>query len=262
MSSGILMLDLRLRRRAAIGTAIGAAAYLLLVIAVYPNFKSDTAFDDVIRANPTAAAAFGINGSITSPEGWLSANMYANFGPLLALLLTIGYGAAAVAGQDADGTLGLLATLPLTRTRILLQKVAALLALASVVPAVAYAVCLLGPHFDLHPDLRRLVEVSIATTLLAFDIGVLALLAGAVTGSRGAAIGVATGTAAAAYLVGSLAAAVPTLRAARWGSPFTWAVADSQLTTGVTTREFVALIALGAALVALCVPAWRHRDIH
>ena len=165
MSVDLLFLDLRLRRRAVLGTAVGAAAYLLVVIAVYPNFAHDTSFDAVIRANPTAAAAFGISGSITSPEGWLSANLYANFGPLLALLLTIGYGAAAIAGQDADGTLGLFVSLPRSRSWILRQKAEALLALAAVVPVTSYAVCLVGPHFDLHPAWGPLLGASLATGL-------------------------------------------------------------------------------------------------
>ena len=131
----LIRLDLRLRRRMLIGTAVGAAAYLLLVVAVYPTFKHDTAFDDLIASNPAAAAAFGITGSITSPEGWLSANMYANFGPLLALLLTIGYGSAAIAGQDGDGLLGLLATLPVRRAWIVAAKALSLLLAALVVPA-------------------------------------------------------------------------------------------------------------------------------
>jgi len=262
MNLGILLLDLRLRRRTVIGTAIGTAVYLLLVVAVFPTFTHDTAFDDVIRSNPTAAAAFGINGSITSPEGWLGANMYSNFGPLLALLLTIGYGAATVAGQDADGTLGLLATLPVTRTRILIQKVMTLLTLAAVVPLVAYAVCLLGPRFELQPSWGPLVEASAALTLLAFDLGALALLVGAVTGSRGTALGVASATAAAAYLVSALAPAVPALRGVRWISPFTWAVGDNQLVHGLSVPELGALIAVGLVMVALCLPAMRRLDIH
>ena len=67
MNLGILLLDLRLRRRTVIGTAIGTAVYLLLVVAVFPTFTHDTAFDDVIRSNPTAAAAFGINGFVIGP---------------------------------------------------------------------------------------------------------------------------------------------------------------------------------------------------
>ena len=187
----LIRLDLRLRRRMLIGTAVGAAAYLFLVVAVYPTFKHDTAFDDMIAANPAAAAAFGITGSITSPEGWLSANMYANFGPLLALMLTIGYGSAAIAGQDGDGLLGLLATLPVPRARIVAAKALTLLVAALVVPVVSYAVCLTGPQFELNPRWGPLLGVSVALTLLAFDLGAIALLVGAISGSRGAAMGAA-----------------------------------------------------------------------
>ncbi|MFV0463750.1 MAG: hypothetical protein ACK5MP_11250, partial [Nostocoides sp.] len=134
ISADVLRLDLRLRRRMLIGTAIGAAAYLVLVIAMYPSFRNDTSISAMIESNPAAAAAMGVSGSITSPDGWLSANMYANVGPLLALLLTIGYGAAAIAGQDHDGLLGLMATQPLSRLRIAAEKVLALLLVSMIVP--------------------------------------------------------------------------------------------------------------------------------
>ena len=140
MPAELLRLDLRLRRRSLVGTAVGAAAYLFVVIAAYPSFRHDTSFDQVIATNPSAAAAFGINGSITSPAGWLSSNLYANLGPLLALLLTIGYGASAIAGQNSEGLLGIVATQPLSRVRIVRAKLACLLATAAVVPVVAYAV--------------------------------------------------------------------------------------------------------------------------
>ena len=158
MSTELIRLDLRLRRRMLIGTAVGAAAYLALIVAIYPSFRHDTSLDAMITANPAAAAAFGITGSITSPAGWLGANMYANFAPLLALLLTVGYGAAAIAGQDTDGLLGLEATLPVTRTNVVLQKALALLLIALVVPAVSLAACLTGPHFELDPDWAALLR--------------------------------------------------------------------------------------------------------
>lgn len=125
----------------------------------------------------SAAAAFGISGSITTPAGWLSANLYANFGPLLALLLSIGYGAWAIAGQNANGMLAIIATQPLSRVRIVVAKLGALLAVATVVPAVTFAVCLAGPQFELSPDWGRLAAVSGAMALLAFDFGALALAA-------------------------------------------------------------------------------------
>lgn len=262
MRTELIRLDLRLRRRMLIGTAVGAAAYLFLVVAVYPTFKNDSSFNAMIAANPAAAAAFGITGSITSPEGWLSANMYANFGPLLALLLTIGYGSSAIAGQDSDGLLGLLATMPATRLRILTQKVLALLLAAFVVPVVSYAVCLAGPHFELHPGWGALLGVSVALTLLAFDLGAVALLVGAVTGSRGAALGSAGAIAAGAYLVSSLSPVVDAIHRVRWLSPFVWAVGDGQLTHGVSVGELGALSGLGLVLVAVSILAFHRLDIH
>ena len=262
MSTELVRLDLRLRRRMLIGTAIGAAAYLALIVAIYPSFRHDTSLNAMISANPTAAAAFGITGSITSPAGWLSANMYANFAPLLALLLTVGYGAAAIAGQDSDGLLALEATLPVTRTNLVIQKALTLLLVALVVPAVSLAVCLTGPYFELNPDWGALLEVSLALALLAFDAGAAALLVGAFTGSRGAALSTATAVAAAAYLVSSLAAISQPINGLRWLSPFFWAVGNNQLERGVGLASLAALGGLGVLLIGATVLAFRYLDIH
>ena len=261
MPAELLRLDLRLRRRSLVGTAVGAAAYLFVVIAAYPSFRHDTSFDQVIATNPSAAAAFGINGSITSPAGWLSSNLYANLGPLLALLLTIGYGASAIAGQNSEGLLGIVATQPLSRVRIVRAKLACLLATAAVVPVVAYAVCFTGPHFQLSPDWGRLAAVSVATTLLALDFGILALVVGALRGSRGLALGVPAAVAAATYLVSSLAAVSSTFRSIRWISPFFWAVGNGQLTTGVPWPSLTALVGVGLILAAVAVWAFLRLDV-
>ncbi len=257
----VLRLDLRLRRRMLVGTALGAAIYLFVVIAAYPSFRTDSTFDELIAANPAAAAAFGITGSITSPAGWLSANMYANVAPLLALLLSIGYGASAIAGQDGDGLLGLIATQPISRGRLLLAKLSALFGVAALVPVITYAVCLAGPRFQLTPDWGRLGQVTAALTLLAFNIGALALLAGALFGSRGAALGVASAVAGAAYLVSALAPVNAQLRDLRWISPFTWAVGDGQLAGGVSWPQAVALVGLGAVLSAAAAVGFARRDL-
>lgn len=262
MSADVLRFDLRLRRRVLISTTLGAAAYLLLVIAVYPAFRDDRSLNALVSSNPTAAAAFGVTGSITSPAGWLDANMYANIGPLLALLLTIGYGSHAIAGQDADGTLSLIATLPLTRGRILAQKTATLLVIALAVPVASFAACLAGPRFELQPSWGALVGVTVSSALLAFGLGALALLVGAFTGSRGAAMGAATTVAAAAYLIGSLAPAVSVIHSIRWVSPFWWAVSNGQLDRGLGWTELGALVMFGALMCGLAVPAFRRLDVH
>ena len=122
MSAEVTRLDLRLRRRSSLSYAAGVGAYAVLIVVLYPSFRNDASLNDLTTSNPKLAALFGAAGSLTSPDGWMNANLYANFVPLFALLMTIGYGAAAIAGQDEDGTLGGVASLPLTRGRLLVRE--------------------------------------------------------------------------------------------------------------------------------------------
>jgi len=261
MNISLARLDLRLRRRALVGTAVGAMAYLLLVIAAYPSFRGDTSLSTMLESNPSAAAALGISGSITSTSGWLSANMYANLAPLLALMLTIGYGAAAIAGANADGQLGLVATLPIKRASIVCHKVAELVVVSLVVPVASFVVCLFAPRFQLTPDWGSLIGVTATLGLLALDFGVIAMFLGAITHSRSAALGITSGLAAASYLISSLAPVVAVAERARWLSPFFWAVGHDQLARGVTPLQLVALVSLAAIVAAATVPVFRRMDV-
>ena len=105
MRTDVTRLDLVGRRRALLGYSVGAALYAFVIVALYPSFEHSTGLDSLTKNSPTIAALLGAVGSITSPAGWLSVNLYANFFPLLVLLATIGYGASSLAGQDEEGTL-------------------------------------------------------------------------------------------------------------------------------------------------------------
>src|ERR1019366_7390894 len=123
MRTDVARLDLHNRRRLTSAYAIGMALYMLVIVVLYPAFRHSSELDS---GNSGVAALFGVSGSLTSPAGWVDANAYTNFLPLIMLLLTIGYGAAAIAGQDDENTLGLIVVLPLQRRRILAQKIAAM----------------------------------------------------------------------------------------------------------------------------------------
>ncbi len=155
MSADVTVLDLRLRRRALIGYAVGLGLYALVIVALYPSFKNDTSLNKFTENGSAAAALFGANGPITTPTGWLNANLYANFVPLVSLLLTIGYGASCLAGQDEDGTLGLIAALPIARRRLVIQKLATLSVQAIGISIVTALCAIAGRGFDLTVSTRR-----------------------------------------------------------------------------------------------------------
>lgn len=262
MRSDVLRLDLRLRRRSIIGYTVGLAAYALLIVALYPSFRNDTSLDALTKNSSTLSALFGATGSLTTPDGWMNANLYANFAPLFVLLMTIGYGAAAIAGQDEDGVLSPIATLPISRTNLILQKVLALIALSLLIPVVTFALALVGRDFQVRLGVDALLGTTVGLILLGLDFGLLALAVGATTGSRGAALGVAGALAAASYVIGSLALTMHWMRPLRYASLFYWSVGHQQLTEGLSLSALLVLLGSGAVLGALAIGAIRRVDLH
>jgi len=261
VSAEVARLDLWARRRALLGYCAGMGLYTLVIVALYPQFKDSTSLDNITKNAPTLSALFGAIGSLTSPSGWLDANIYENFFPLVVLLLSIGYGASAIAGANQEGTLCLVATLPTARSRILVAKVGAMLAQGVALSLTVAVVIAAGRGFQLHLPLIHVGESSTAVFLLGADFGLLTLAIGAATGNRGVALAVGSGTAAASYLVSSLAPVVAWIRPARFASLFYWAVGNDQLTRGVTWAEMVVLVLIGVIASVLAVLAFERLDL-
>lgn len=262
MRTDVLRLDLVARRRAVLGYALGAALYALVIVALYPAFEHSTSLDNLTKNSPTIAALFGAVGSLTSPAGWLNVNLYANFFPLLVLLATIGYGASCLAGQDEEGTLAMVATLPIRRRRITAEKIAAMSAQAAAIVVITTAVIALGHFFDVSVSAAHLWGTSLGVLLLGVDLGLVALAVGAATGRRGTAIGVASALAAASYLINSLAPVVTWIRPARFVSLFYWSVGNTQLTVGLSLGDLAVLVAAGVVLSGLAIFAFEHLDLN
>ena len=260
MRAEVLLLDLRLRRRLLLGYTLGMALYALVIVVLYPQFKDAASLDQL--SGSAAAALFGVTGSLTSPAGWLDGNLYQNFLPLVMLLMTIGYGASCVAGQDEEGTLSLAVTLPLTRRGVLLQKVAALGIQAALLAVVTMVCVLVGRSFEVSIGVADLAGISLGVALLGFDFGLLALAVGSWTGSRGLAIAVGASLAAASYLVSSLASVVPWIRPAKYASLFYWSIANGQLERGISAAGAGVLLLVGAVLLLLSLAAFRRLDLH
>jgi ABC-2 type transport system permease protein len=261
-SGGITSLDLRLRRRAVYGYTLGMAAYAFVIVALYPSFKNDTSLNKLTEHGSTVAALFGASGPLTTPSGWLNANLYANFVPLILLLLTIGYGASSLAGQDEDGTLALVATLPIARRSLVLRKTAAMVAQTLPVSVATLLCAVAGRGFDLTVGTAGLIGVTVGALLLAVDFGAVAMLVGAATGSRGAALGISSALAAASYLLSSLAPVVSWMHPARYASPFFYAVNDGQLGHGLSPAWAAVLIGIAVCAVGACLAVFDRLDIH
>ena len=264
MRTEIVRLDLQNRRRSTIGYAAGMALYMLVIVALYPAFKHSTGLDKLITENPTGGGDVRRHrlAQLTRRMG-RRRNAYTNLLPLMMLLLTIGYGAAAIAGQDEEGTLGLLVMLPLPRREILVQKIWAMIAQALVLTITVIACVYVGRAFDVtldawsdsRPHHSRCSRSghrprTDRTRARCGD-----------TQSRHRDRNRDRTGGAASYLLSSLAPVVHWLRPLRFISLFYWADGNHQLSQGANLASFAVLVGVGIVASLAAYERFRRFDV-
>ena len=257
----VARVDLRSRRKSLVGYAVGLGLYTLVIVALYPAFKDSTSLDKILKESPSIAALFGISGSITSPDGWTNANLYANFLPLIVLLLTIGYGAAAVAGEEEAGRLDLIVSLPLSRRRIIAEKSAVMLLQAGSVCVVTYGACssdvpsIYGSMRGISPPQHLASCCSESASGSSPSRSV----------PRAANVDPRSGSPphshAAAYLLSSLGPVVSWLDNWRVLSPFYWAIGNNQLNRGLGWDGLLVLGGITTAAITAAVISFERHDL-
>jgi ABC-2 type transport system permease protein len=101
---------------------------------------------------------------------------------------------------------------------------------------------------------------SMATSFLAVEHGLIAIAVGAATGRRAIAIAVAAAVAVGGYLLYVLGQLLPQLEPWSVLSPFRQALEGGPVAPTLSLA-FVAVVAVGAAVVLLAAPRWNRRDL-
>ena len=208
-------------------------------------------------------AMFGIDAAkldMTSAVGYLSSQMNL-IGPLLLLMAGIGFGASTLAGEEDAGTLGLVLSYPITRARVLVEKIGALVAVVGLVALAMAAAIVAGRLFQLEIDVIDVAAFCLASVLLGVLFGLVALAVGATTGSKALATGIPTGLAAAAYLINSLSPVVSGIKPFRVLSPFWYVMGGDPLTNGLAWRDLAVMVGLSLAVVAVAIVGFNRRNL-
>ena len=254
---------LRDQRRALVGWSIGVAALVLLYASFYPSIRANSAtLDKYLETLPEALRNALGSGSISTPVGYLRGEVFSTMGPLLLLILAIGAGARATAGEEEGRTLDLLLANPVTRRTVVLQKFWAMVCAAMGVGLVlAAAIAVFGPVFSLHIGSIDVIAACVSAVALAVSFGSIALAIGCWRGRRTVAIATTAGAAVAAYLVNILAPSVPALSRFRILSPFYHYIDHDPLRNGFSIPHLVVLVAISAVALTLAVVTFDRRDL-
>ena len=205
----LLVQELKFRRNTVIGWGLGLCFFPLIYIGIYPSVAGEmAAFADleIYQAMGMSVGTFG---------DWIGSIMIVFF-PLVAAIFAIGNGTGTLAGEEEDGRLEMLVTLPLPRWQIVTAKALALAissALIYLIVSLATWLVFLGIESQIETELAGLdmFTVVMASWPLVFALGMIAMFLGAFCSSRRFATMIATAILVVGYFGSNLAASTPLL---------------------------------------------------
>lgn len=263
MLDSVFAKTLRDRRRSMLGWSAGLVGLTALMAAYWPSVRDSPQLQSFFDDLPEAMRSIVGGSDYSTPAGFLNAELFSLMLPLLFLVVAIGMGARAIAGEEERGTSDLLMSMPISRRRVLLEKVAGgVLVLLAIGTVLFAALALSALVSDMDVSVGRLAQASLATVLLSLPFGALALAIGCATGARGLALGLTAAAAVAAYMLNALAPLVDSLSGAEDLSPFAWyASGDVLLGAGLAPWRAGLLVGVAAVLLGIALLALDRRDL-
>lgn len=257
----VLVKSLRDQRRALVGWTVGIVALVMVEGAVWPSIRDMPNFDELLESYPEAMREMFDVENMSTGAGFLNTELYTLVLPALFIIFGIARGARLVAGEEEAGTLEILLVTPLSTTRLLLEKAAAML-VSLVLLGLVCAVSTLAASaiWDMGVPVGSVAVGSLAMVLLGLEYGWLALAVGAMTGSRVLALGFAGVAVVAAYVLYVLGLLVDEVSDWMPLSPFHQALVDGPLDPAIPAR--FGWLLLGALVVlAISAPVFARRDV-
>jgi ABC-2 type transport system permease protein len=252
------------QRRALVAWMVSLVLLVGMYVAIWPSIRDQPAMTEFLNSMPPAIRSmFAMSGAdMSTPIGYVKIEMLSLMAPLLVLLYAVTTGAAAVAGEEDRHTLDLLLANPISRGRVVLDKLLAMtVGIVLLVVATALALLVISPLADMSLPTGPILAAMVHLALLALVFGALAAAVGAGTGSLTAARAVPAVTAVIAYIVNGLGPQVSWLEPVQKFSPFYQYSGHDPLINGLSVPAVLIAVGTVAVLAAVGVAGFRRRDV-
>lgn len=233
----------------------------LMMGPIYSVIPDD--FIEFVADFPDALIAMIGGADMSTLAGYLQAEIFSITAPIAVIIVTVVMGSRAIAGEEESRTMGLLMGNPITYTRIVVEKVVAMVGVTAMVGLATFFGTwfgvLLGGLEGL--PVGNIAAASLLVTLLGLVFGGVALALGAATGRSGLASSVTTGLAVVSYFMFSFFPLSESFEPWANLSPFTLYLGGEPLTSGVAWGDVAILTAIFLALVAMSPKLIARRDL-
>lgn len=219
--------------RGLLGWTAAVVAVVALYLPLFPSIAGGGQLEPLLESIPPALSnAMGLD-SILSGAGYAQATYFGLLGFVLPAIAGIGWGAAALAGDEETGRLELTLAHAVTRNRVLWERAAAILLKLTAMLAVALvAVLALNGPSDLELEPGNVLATAVAQLGLAALCFATAYAVGAATGRRSWAVSAGAAVAVVSYLLNAVGAQSPDVEWLRELSPLWWAYGEAPLASG------------------------------
>lgn len=246
------------RRHMAAGWFVGIAAVVLLTMSVYNSF-SDGAIGDSLQSLPPALQKLAGDAlSFKTIGGYIDQQVFALRMPVLLIILSIAVFVGLAGAEEEKGLVETQLSLPVSRSKLLLHKLAAgltVVVLASLgsLAGIQAGLVVTGHSYsllDVLPFLANCLLVAIAYGLVGYTVA-------AATGRRGLALGAASGLAFVGFLINSMASSVAIFEKLDPFTLFHYYAGG----LGYSWRNLGLLLVVCLVLVVVAMVAFNRRDI-
>jgi len=239
-----------------VGVGLGVMAFL--VTAMFPSLEESLADFDLGEGFDAFLGGAGIS----TPEGWLSAEIWSIMAPVAVVVLAIVDAGRSVAAEEEERSIGLLGSNPMSRSHILTQKSIAVgahvLVASAVLGVMSWASIIV---VDLDMDASRALAAAAHLAMLGVMFGAIAVLVSAAVGKRMRAVLIVSGVAGVSYIVATMLPISEDF--ASWAkiSPWYYYAGDVPLVNGVNWAYLGVMAAVAAIAFGLALAVFRKRDL-
>ena len=261
MSAPLFRQTVRGSRWTLVGYGGGLAALAMLYVALFPTF-SDTLADFELPAG--YSAFIGDIEDLSTASNYLQIEMFSVWVPLLVSIYAITTTTAQLAGDEQGGTLELVLSQPISRHRVMLERLAGVvMGLVTLLALGAIGFLVSMPFVELDDSIELwdpLVALAVALPFGLFLIALGSAICSA-TPVRSRAAGLMTVAVVTFYVFDVLPGLAEGLEPLQYASAFFYSDAKSSLIGGAELWHQAVLLVGAFVLLAIAIAQFESRDI-